>query len=279
MDKVECRISVPAVKGLADDQITVGRHLNLNCKSLAATNFNFSKAQFKISEKNPYDFKIFGISQKAEGDFVVDFTLYSAGEHQLSQYVLTDGANEVSINAPAVTVASVLPAQQDGKPPQAFGPLFPIAIAVPLYYYILLLAFIVVAVSLAALRIKRLAYYKKLKIKLKDYSSPSDPDTQFYKTIRQAEKSDYPFAQVEQAFRLYNLRTYQIPMFDLSNEKALKYFKYNDPKSKNIRLNLQKILDEFETLQKSYDSLSAEAKQEFVKKLYRYVDKNKGVRL
>ena len=87
----------------------------------------------------------------------------------------------------------------------------------------------------------------------------------------------YPLEQIEKAFRLYNLRTYQLPMFDLSNDRIFKYFKRNFPQYKSTRGHLLKLLEEFEEMQKRRNTLTASDKQELINKLYRYIETNKGL--
>lgn len=277
MSPIDCQIDIPKVDGLDDAKLTVGRHINLNCKGEIPANFSFQDAQFKLDEATKNTVKVFSVKSSEAGKFSMDFTFYTAGEHPLNKFILTDGVNEISLNAPTATVESVLKPTEDGKPPEPFGSLFPISIAIPYYYYVIVVVAVLVVGLFAVFRLKRISYYRQLKAKLKMYSSPVDPDMQFYKTVRQAEKLEYPIDKLEQAFKLYNVRAYQLPMFDLPNDRVMKYFKRNYPQHKNTRLVLHKILGEFEELQKKSKDISFVEKQEFVKKLYRYVDKNKGL--
>lgn len=277
MSTVDCQVDIPKVDGLEDAKLTVGRHITLNCSGEVPPEFSFKDAAFKLDESAKNTAKVFSVQSVEAGKLSVDFTFYTAGQQPANKFVLTDGTNEISLNAPALTVESVLKPSEDGKPQEPFGSLFPISIPVPAYYFVIIAVSILVAVLFAIFRVRRLAYYRKLKAKLKDYSSPVEPDMQFYKAVRLAEKLEYPIATLEHAFRLYNVRAYQLPLFDLPNERVLKYFKRNYPQHKNTRLALHKLLGEFEELNKKSKELSFHEKQDFVKKLYRYVDKNKGL--
>lgn len=268
MSAADCRID--------KEKITVGDHLLLSCSGNNDPEFLLEKSAFKLTESQKYNIKVFKAKSTGVNEFSLDFTIYSPGDYKLSDLILTDGAKEINLSGSAVKVESVIKPGDDGKPPEPFGSLLPIRIATPIYYYILLIAFVLITGFYAAYRIRRYSYYKKLKEKLKQYNSPVDADTQFYKSLRMVEKAGYPLDQVERAFRLYNLRAYQLPMFDLTNERVLKYFKRNFPQHKNTRLMLHKLLGEFEELQKNND-LTSEAKSEFIKKLYRYVSAHKGL--
>jgi hypothetical protein len=278
MSEVNCQTLIPEVQGLEADKLTVGRHLILNCKGELGA-FKAERAAFKIDETNPYKVKLFKATSSGS-DLSLDLTFYTAGAHQLKDLVLSDGVNEITLNAAPVNVQSVIKSGAEGKPPEAFGPILPLSIAVPALYYFIVLLVVVVVTGLVVLRARRLSYYRKLKLKLKQYNSPVDPDTQFYKSIRQAEKLDYPLEKVESAFRLYVLRSYNLPLFDLSDERVARYFKRNYPAHKSTRASLKKLLSEFEELRKKPSTaLSTEDKREFVKKLYRFVDTNRGLEL
>ena len=266
MSPINCRLD--------KEKITVGEHLNLNCSGSEGTPFAVASAAFKLPDPQKYLLKVLHASG-TENNFNLDFTIYAAGDYKISDLILTDGTSEMRLSGPAVKVESVLQPSADGKPSEAFGSILPIGIHIPLSYYLLLSLLVVLLAGYSTYRVRRNIYYKKLKEKLTKHSSPLEPDTQFYRSIRLAEKAGYPLEQVEKAFRLYNLRTYQLPMFDLTNERILKYFRRNFPQHKSTRQNLNKILGEFEELQKNRE-LSVSDRNEFIKKLHRYVSSHKG---
>ncbi|MEQ1722218.1 MAG: hypothetical protein ABL930_03520 [Pseudobdellovibrio sp.] len=279
MSKADCQLEIPPVKGLSDTPINVGRHINLNCASTdIEPNFSFKDAHFKTDESTVNNLKVFSVKPSDGGKFSIDFTFYTVGKHQINQMILTDGVNEINLSALSeVNVETVIKPDAEGKPPEPFGAILPITISTPAYYFIILLAVVISAIIFFIFRFKRIAYYRNLKSKLKMYASPVEPDMQFYKSIRLSEKINYPIDKLEAAFKLYNLRAYQIPIFDLPNDRAMKYFKRNYPQYKNTRLVLHKLLGEFEELHKKSKNLTLEEKREFVKKLYRYVESHKGI--
>lgn len=266
------------VQKMDKDKITVGDHLQLSCSSDHSAGFAFEKSAFKLEESQKYTIKVLKAAPVSQSEFTLDFTLYAPGEYKLSDLILTDGTSEISFKSlETVKVESVLKPSPDGKPPEPFGSLLPIGIGTPLFYYLFLASIILVFAFLAAVKIKRLSYYKQLKKKIKQYDSPIAADTQFYKAIRLAEKVNYPLDQIEKSFRLYNLRVFQLPMFDLSNERILRYFKSNFPQYKTARLSLARLLDELEELHKKNKELTIAEKQQFIKKLYHYVEAHAGL--
>lgn len=280
MSALDCQVSIPEVAGLEANQLTVGRHLILHCKAYDVANFAFDKAVLKTDENTVNTYKLFKAVVDSDGKVNLDLTFYKAGVHQLKSLILTDGVSELSLSGSDVKFESVLKAKEDGKPQDPFGPIAPLAISTPIEYFIFVLLVLITAVTVFAFRLRSLNYYKNLKLRLKKYQSPTSPDTEFYRTIRQAEKLDYPLQKVEDAFRLYVLRTYQLPMFDLTDQRIMRYFKRNFPEHKMARAQLNKLLGNFEVLRAKQNSeVSVDEKQELVKKLYRFVENSSEVNL
>lgn len=270
MEKLDC--STNKIK------ITVGETVLLTCSGNINSSFSLERASFKQTESDKYSIKLLKVISVNENETHLDVTYYVPGEHKITNLILTDGVGEINLNGTSVFVESVIKQAPDGKPPESFGPILPIKILVPMHYY-LFMVFIFLLIGIYTIfKIRRISYYKKLKNKLTQFNSPVTPEAQFYKSIRHAEKENFPIDQVEKAFRLYNLRTYQLPMFDLPNHLIIKYFKYNRPQGTKTRMSLAKLLDEFEELKKR-NNLTFTEKNELIKKLYRYVEVNTGIEL
>lgn len=262
-------IEVPAVKGLDDNVVTVGRHVVFKCRMNTDVVPDLQSYSLKKPLPLPNSIRIFSMKPIDSENFEVDLTFYQAGEYLPNQVVLTDGANELNMIGDSVTVVSVLEATE-GKPPEAYKSILPISIGMPVLYWVLAGFTLISAVYLIWAYVTRINYYRQLKEGLKNYSSPLTPEDQFYKAMRMAEKKEFPLDEVERAFRVYVLRQYSLPMFELTDKRILRYFKYNFPRYKKVRQELQKILQEFET----YRSSSKEdmnSKSIFVKKLYKFI--------
>lgn len=274
MQNFECQVSVPETEGLESGKITVGRHLIADCKGENTEGFDFAKASVKPEAK--YFLKIFSVKPETSGSFKMDFTFYLAGDKNLGEFPLTDGTNEIILNSQPLKIESVLKPSDDGKPQQPYGPMFPIGISVPGSYYLYALGLLAVLAIYLVIKGRRIHYYRKLKAKLNEYQSPVEPEAQFYRAVRSAEKQGYPLPELEKAFRLYSLRSYRLPLFDLSNQRAIRYFKRNYPEHKDARIQLQKLLGEFEVLNQT-QVVDEERKAQLVKKLYKFVDHHKGL--
>lgn len=281
---LDCQVNIPAVSGLEDNILNVGRHVLLTCHSEnSSVSVNTGRLVFKGDEQQTGAVHL--IKAEAQGsDYKLELTFYRAGQHNLEQVPLSDGENELILKVPSFDVKSVIEEPQNGKPPQPFGAILPIGLSTPILYFIMLVAVVVLGVLGFAMKWKRAAYYRELKRRLKDHVSPLDPDTQFYRSMRQLEKISYPPSELERAFRLYVLRSYDLPMFDLSDPKVLKYCRYQHPRLKSLRLQLAKILEDFNALKAAVaDPSMRESKLKsaeiaaLVERMYKFVEVNPGL--
>lgn len=272
MADLQCEKIIPPVSGLKDQEITVGRHVVFQCSGTWDKIFDFSKAQVKVEENSKYTVKVLKAEGRSVSSFDADVVFYSAGQYQFTDFVLSDGKNEIHLGQQNIKVESVIEKPADGKPPQPFGPILPIALNWPAYYLTGAIGFLVLLLALAGWLLQRRVKYLKLILKLKDYDSSISADRQFYKAIRQSEIQDYPLDQVEHAFRFYITRAYGIPAFDLSDGGLLRFFKKRNPWFKKERVELKKILEDFKLLAKLPEAQLKEEKRLFIQKLYRFVD-------
>ncbi len=278
MGQLNCQAEIADVPGLEANQMTVGRHIALTCNGDSLTGFNFAGAKLLVQESISPVYRLFKAEATGSG-VKLDATVYKAGEVNFSELTLADGTNQFQLTANAIKVTSVLKAPAKGeKTQEPFGPIFPVAITIPSFYLISLgLAFVFLILGVV-LKIRNVARLHRLKEGLRQYDSPASPDTQFYKSIRLSEKSGYQLGELEKAFMLYNVRSYKIPLFELSPRKALRYFKRRYPQHKKSRITLDKLLTEFDELNKRGNKVSFESKQELVKKMYRYVETHRGLK-
>lgn len=277
MDKVSCQLEIPEVKGLDVKGITVGQHLILTCEGMWDQSFEFNKAQIVMSEQGKYTARVLKAGANKKGGFDLDFTLYSAAEYDFPELVISDGVREISLGPQKFQVASVIVPPAEGKKPEPFGPVLPLSLVWPTSYFITFFIGLALLLFALILQLRKRARYRKLMDGLKHYDSTMDPDLQIYKSIRVAEKQGYPLVDLERHFRLYVLRVFRVPMFDLNNKQIIRFFKKRKPNYKKERASIQKFLDEFEELGKKTD-FSQPEKVEFVNKIYRFVDQTRDIR-
>ncbi|OFZ30125.1 MAG: hypothetical protein A2622_09760 [Bdellovibrionales bacterium RIFCSPHIGHO2_01_FULL_40_29] len=263
-----CVRQIPQVKGLKDQEITVGRHVFIECTGDWDRAFKFESASIKSDEQNKLKVKVIKAEARSATIFDVDLVFYSAGEFKFPDMILTDGVIELSLGEQNLTVQTVVKPTEDGKPPEPFGPVVPMPLAWPMAYTLIGVTVLVLMVGLAVYSLRRRYRYRQLIAKLKDYESSMDPDLQFYKAIRKSEPTGMPLKDLNQAFRMYVLRRFQIPMFDLKPASVIRFFKKTHPWLKKERLELKKILEDFAVAKDAGDD-----KKLLLQKIYHFVDR------
>jgi len=269
-NSAKCQLEIPSVQGLEPAQLTVGRHALLKCEGEWDKIFDFTKAQFILDEKQPYAIKVLKAEARDLNHFDLDIVFHQAGQFQWPQLLITDGAQQVNLGSQRFMVQSVLKPGPDGKPPEAFGSVLPLSLEWPIFYFLILLSLLCVSAISAVLYGRYRMKMKKLIDSLKKYESNIDPDLQFYRSIRQLEKQQYPLPELEKAFSLYVTRTFQVPAFDLTPAQLYRFIKKFRPEFVQLRPALKRIYSEFETLKNDHDSI--EHRQDLLKKMYRFVD-------
>ncbi len=272
MADVNCKVEIPEVKDLEANQMTVGRHQILACEGDWDKTFDFSKAFVKLEKPQKNIVKIFKAEARTPNSFDVDLTVYTAGTFQFQDFVLSDGTIDISLGPKKFEVISVIEKPADGKPPQPFGPVLPLQLAWPPIYFILLILIIGAAIGFAIYSIRRRARLKTLLDSLRAHDSSLDPDLQFYKSMRVHEKNGYPVEAMEESFKLFILRIYQVPFFQLSRGQSLRFMKKRRRQFSKHRTAVQKFLEEFEELRKNPAAVKLEDRQQLAKRLYRFVD-------
>lgn len=272
MADLKCATVIPEVSGLEANQLTVGRHFYLNCQGSYDKAFDFTKAQFLVDETNKHVVKIFKAEARGTDSFDVDMTLYQAGKVQFPDLIISDGNAQFSLGKQEFEVISVLPKPdpQNPEPPKPFG--FAVGslhwpIAYTLIFVALVLAVILQSLALAA----RKQRWKKLNAVVESFEeTPLAPDNQFYKTIRNLEKKEYPIDDVELAAKVYILRTYKVAIFDLSLKESVNFIKKKYPQLKIQRRQVYNIVKDLEVLKKQTD-LTTEQKLKFIAHFYEFV--------
>lgn len=279
MNQVKCTTNIPDVPDLKAQELTVGRHFFLECSGDWDKSFDFSKAQFLSDENSKYIFKLFKAEARSTDIFDVDMTLYTAGQVQFPDLMITDGALQISLGPQKFDVVSVLPKpdpakQQAGEkqePPKPFG--YAISnLQWPMAYTLIFAALILAVIIQAILIAARSRRWKQLADVVKAYDSVQTPENQFYKTIRELEKKNYPIADIEKAAKVYILRRFSVPIFNLNLKETISFIKKRHPQLKEQRRQVYNIVKDIEILAKDAN-LSTEQKTKFISRFYEFISK------
>ena len=273
MADVNCTTVIPDVPDLKAQELTVGRHFYLSCKGNWDKSFDFTKAQFTSDEQTKYLSKLFKVEARSTDTFEVDMTLYAAGKVQFPDMILTDGTLQLSLGQQNFEVVSVLPPPdpKNPEPPKPFG--FAIGMlhwpmAYTLMFVALVLAVIIQAILLAA----RSQRWKQLAASVDSFDTALEPDNQFYKVIREIEKKDYPINEIERASKVYILRRFRVPIFELNLKDTVAFIKKRHPQLKEQRRQVYNIIKDIELLSKEKE-LTTEQKTKFIKRFYEFISR------
>lgn len=279
MAAVKCTTNIPDVPDLKSQELTVGRHFFLTCEGSWDKSFDFTKAQFVSDDQTKYIFKLFKAEARSTESFEVDMTLYAAGRVQFPDMIITDGTLQISMGQQNFEVISVLPKPDPAKqqslekqePPKPFG--YAISslhwpMAYTLIFAALVLAVIIQAIMLAA----RSQRWKALTEVVLAFDSVQAADNQFYKTIREIEKKNYPIAEVEKAAKVYILRRFSVPIFNLDLKETISFIKKRHPQLKEQRRQVYNIVKDIEILSKDAN-LTTEQKTKFISRFYEFISR------
>ncbi len=224
--------------------LTVGELFGAHCTMVNNTMgdgpIDFNKVKVKFEEGKNYDLVIVKtIATPNEVDFI--FTSYIVGPKKMPAVVLTDGQREIKIQPELnFEVKSVLKAD---KKPEMFGPMSGIAVPIPMFYWLVLGALLLLSISsfgtVAARRWKR----RKMLARIKALDDGTQPVQQFFTTYRKLQRENAIFnarsdadnklldseavtqttdellkivSMVEAAFKLFFTRTFRIASSEMS---------------------------------------------------------------
>lgn len=271
MADVKCATVIPDVPDLKAQELTVGRHFYLSCQGSYDKSFDFSKTQLITDEQNKYLIKVFKAEARSTDTFEVDMTLYAAGKVQFPDMVISDGSLQLSLGAQNFEVVSVLP-KPDPKNPEQPKP-FGFAVGMihwPMAYFLIFAVFVFVIIAQAVMTALRAQRWKQLAHVVQSFETAQEPDNQFYKTIRDLEKKDYPIDEIERAVKIYILRRFHVPIFNLNLKETVAFIKKRHPQLKEQRRQVYNIVKDIEILSKE-QGLSNEQKTKFIHRFYEFI--------
>lgn len=276
MADVKCTAVIPDVPDLKAQELTVGRHFFLSCQGNWDKSFDFTKAQFLTDEQTKYVFKLFKAEARSTDTFEVDMTLYAAGKVQFPDMIISDGTLQISLGPQQFEVISVLPKPdpQKPEPPKPFG----YAIGMlhwPMAYTLIFAALVLAVIAQAIYLAARTQRWKQLKAVVDTFASAQEPDNQFYKTIRELEKKDYPINEIERAAKIYILRRFSVPIFNLNLKETVAFIKKRHPQLKEQRRQVYNIVKDIELLTKEKE-LTTEQKTKFINRFYEFISRCEG---
>lgn len=274
-NSLNCKLVIPPVEGLQEQQITVGRHFHFNCQGDWNKDFDLSKAQFLLSADQKYSLVLKKAEARSPYEMDIDVVSYVTGQWQYPNLILTDGSRQLQIDQLSFKVDSILPPNipnQSGEqaaPPEPYG--FQVAqMNWPVIYSISFLIFLIVLFLVILKSFIKAQVLRKKYSKIKNYDSAINPESQFYKSVRSLEKKKYEITELNKVVRLYVTRRYQIPALEMTTQETLRQFQRKWPRLKTEKNDLKNILYDLDKMLK--DRKLDQDLNEYIPRIYRFVD-------
>ncbi|MEK2646201.1 hypothetical protein [Bdellovibrio sp. BCCA] len=264
MATLQCKMEMPSVEGLKDNELTVGREFLMVCDGEVPKDLVQEKLHFVLKAEEKYQIHLLGFEFRSPTQVDIKATAYKAGNFQYQDLQLTDGTQTLSLGPIQYVVQSVLPPQQPGQPPvqqEPFGPIGPASLSVPMLYWAILAGVIGLFILLCVSKIYRVVQRRNMLERLKEHDSALTPLAQFHQSMRRLQRTNTVFfggtvankadiiqcvTETQQMLKLYVTRRYQVPAMEWSDRLILKDLKkYNHKVYVEYGDELKKLLKEY----------------------------------
>ncbi len=296
---VSCQVDIPAVKGLKDQELTVGREFFLNCKGEWPKNLVQEKLQILVPEKAKYQIHLLSFEFRSAEEADLKVTAYQAVPVKLEGLQLTDGTQSVTLSPVQYNVRTVIEKPKDPQQKvEPYGPFGPAMVPIPGVYFLIVLVVVLLAFLLIGQKTYRISQRRKLLRRLKEHDSALSPLAQFHQSMRRLQRENAVFygaafdlAQVHEGFKtlsemwsLFLTRQFLVPAQEWNDKLILKDIrKYHREIFAETGVEIKKLLNEYAQAARSRDKLTdkdilvfAEQTRRLVEKLDRI--KNQGRR-
>jgi hypothetical protein len=227
MAEVNC---LPSIEGT----LTVGTVFTLACEG-ALPKLKSDKLAFRLDEADKYKLQLLSFEQN-DNKALFKVTSYKAGEHHLKKVQLLDGDTAVILGDFDFTVESVL--KKEEAKPEPYGPIGPMMLSLPWWYYGLWAAFFLALAFWIFRRVKRRLEKKKLIEEINAFGSSLSPYHFFTQSVRRflreysfftqpdslvaLEERQKVLEEMEKTYRIFIGRSFQVPALQWREDVFLK---------------------------------------------------------
>lgn len=266
MAAIQCKVEIPNVSGLKENELTVGREFLLACEGEFPKNLAQDKLQLVVKPEQKYSIKLLGFEFRSATQADIKVTSYTPGQVQFENLQIGDESQVVDLGPVSYKLESVLPPPEPPKhgeqqaKVEPYGPIGPMTISVPNLYWAILASIIGLIVLFIAARIFRYVQRRNMIERLKEHDSALSPVAEFHQNFRrmqrvntvffggQAKPEDIPLCldETRGMLKLYITRRYQIPALEWGPRLILKNLKKYHPKVyQETGDELEKLIKEF----------------------------------
>lgn len=240
MAAIQCNLEIPDVRGLEDQELTVGREFFLICKGEWIKDLKQDALHFEGDANLKYQLKLSGFEFKSSDEAQLKVKSFLAGQHQMPQLILTDGEHRIDLGAVNFEVKSVLPPPQEGQEKiEPYGAMGPATIPIPMLYWLILLGSLAFVALVMGLRVWRFNQRRAMLERLKEHDAALSPLQEFHQAMRRLQRSSPVFygqeaqptelrqgvQELSRMFKVYISRRLRVPAFEWNERLILKDIK------------------------------------------------------
>ncbi|MGZ3772748.1 MAG: hypothetical protein ACXVCY_15825 [Pseudobdellovibrionaceae bacterium] len=262
MATIQCKIEIPSLEGLRENELTVGREFLLGCDGDFPKNLVQEKLSFVLKPEQKYQIQLLGFEFRSQTRADLKVTAYKAGPAQFQDLQLTDGTQTLSLGPIQYTVQSVIQpssGQQQAKQ-EPYGPIGPASMSVPVFYWAILGGICSLVVLFFVAKIYRYVQRRNILERLKEHDSAQSPLAQFHQSLRRLQRTNTVFFggkaekshitecldETYKMLKLYLTRRFQVPAMEWSHRLVLKDIKKYHPKIyQEHSAELEKLFKEY----------------------------------
>jgi hypothetical protein len=247
---------------LASDALTVGEKFLLSCEGSDVT-FDPAALSLEMPKEQQYDLKLLknlGVASH-KASFVATSYVASEKPIEFKNIFLSDGKSRVALDGLSLNVKTVI-TQQNNPKNEAFGPLGPLAIAYPIWFWlsfgVLFSYLIFLIVDKVSLRLDRRAFLNKLAANppvLSPYHQLTKElrvlsrEAQAYKNFDSEAAAKF-WRDLDLYIRWYLSRSFEFSCFEIHSYEILFQLKIKNPDlEKKVTHSLSRVLIEMERLE------------------------------
>lgn len=263
MTAIQCKTEIPAVPGLIDNELTVGREFLLVCEGEFPRTLVQEKLQFNLKPEEKYQIHLLGFEFRSPTQADIKVTAYKAGEIQLSNLQLIDGVEVLDLGSIQYKVVSVLPPPEAGQQEvkvEPYGPVGPATMGIPAIYWAFFAGFLAVLILWLMSRFVRVIQRRNMLARLKEHDSALSPLVEFHQSFRRLQRANTVFfgnvaepehiqqclEQTHTMFKLFLTRSYKVPALEWSDRLVLNDIKKHHPKVfSEYSGELKKLMNEY----------------------------------
>ncbi len=243
MVQVRCQIEIPKAADTDSKEaggppldLTVGKIFSLKCDGDWPA-VEPGKVQLDLPEADQHQLKLlnFEFISKSQAQLVV--ASYKTGNHQFRNLQLRAGDQTIELSDLSFTVKSVIDPKDPVKEP--FGPMGPLQLPLPVWYLLSALAVVVTIAAVFLFKWRIRSQRKKMLRQMRLDEMVQEAYYQFYAVLRKlqrssfvgveltTEQSDQVVKELNQAFKIYLARHFQVPTLNWPERKILSDLKKN----------------------------------------------------